>query len=276
MDPCFYHPDREAVNTCAFCGRPLCEECTHTVSGVAYCIDCARGFGISVSEPQAVSQPESPMVEPATLSSQRSYAPAVQPVIAPPRREEWARPSAGLDPYVVGRISSGSFVIAVGASLAWLFGVYVHYPTATAVLATVFSVFLYVYGFLQIFRGFNAYRRGNRSSIAWLAAIGYLIVLLIVILRALLLALMALVFGASPYPPVEFFQSAAQFTLATNPFLFSIPAVVLDTIILWNERRNGTPVLLFVALARALVFFTVPLVAVLGWGALYAYLKKVV
>jgi len=35
---CYHHPDREAVGTCCYCDRPLCEECLSTNrQGKSYC-----------------------------------------------------------------------------------------------------------------------------------------------------------------------------------------------------------------------------------------------
>ena len=37
---CYYHPDREAIGTCAICGRPLCEECGVEIEGKFYHKKC--------------------------------------------------------------------------------------------------------------------------------------------------------------------------------------------------------------------------------------------
>lgn len=33
---CYYHPNKEGVNTCAICGKSVCEECVE-IAGKMYC-----------------------------------------------------------------------------------------------------------------------------------------------------------------------------------------------------------------------------------------------
>lgn len=37
---CFYHPDRDAVNTCSKCGQPVCEECNYVTGTEPICRHC--------------------------------------------------------------------------------------------------------------------------------------------------------------------------------------------------------------------------------------------
>ncbi len=48
---CFYHPEKEAVGVCQWCGRAVCMECQRTESGKVACPSCSEepsfgGFGI--------------------------------------------------------------------------------------------------------------------------------------------------------------------------------------------------------------------------------------
>lgn len=38
--PCFYHPDRDAVNTCSRCGQPVCSECNLVTGSHPICRNC--------------------------------------------------------------------------------------------------------------------------------------------------------------------------------------------------------------------------------------------
>ena len=37
---CFYHPDRDAVNTCSRCGQPVCGECNYVTGTHPICLNC--------------------------------------------------------------------------------------------------------------------------------------------------------------------------------------------------------------------------------------------
>ena len=37
---CYYHPNKEGVNTCAICGKSVCEECSLEIAGKMYCKEC--------------------------------------------------------------------------------------------------------------------------------------------------------------------------------------------------------------------------------------------
>ena len=39
---CHYHPDRESVNNCSICGKPICAECGMEVGGNILCKDCVN------------------------------------------------------------------------------------------------------------------------------------------------------------------------------------------------------------------------------------------
>ncbi len=47
---CYYHPNREGVNTCAICGKSACEECSLEIAGKMYCKECLEkivGLGLN-------------------------------------------------------------------------------------------------------------------------------------------------------------------------------------------------------------------------------------
>lgn len=39
---CHNHPDKEAVTTCALCGKAICQDCAMEIAGNAYCKDCVN------------------------------------------------------------------------------------------------------------------------------------------------------------------------------------------------------------------------------------------
>ena len=46
---CYYHPNKEGVNTCTICGKSVCEECSLEIAGKMYCKECLEkivGIGI--------------------------------------------------------------------------------------------------------------------------------------------------------------------------------------------------------------------------------------
>ena len=46
---CHYHPDRDATDSCAICGKSICKECGLEIAGKIYCKDCLEkivGLGI--------------------------------------------------------------------------------------------------------------------------------------------------------------------------------------------------------------------------------------
>ena len=47
---CYYHPNKEGVNTCAICGKSVCEECSLEIAGKMYCKECLEkivGIGLN-------------------------------------------------------------------------------------------------------------------------------------------------------------------------------------------------------------------------------------
>lgn len=38
---CYYHPDREGVDTCYICKQPICKECRHIFTGKVICNQCS-------------------------------------------------------------------------------------------------------------------------------------------------------------------------------------------------------------------------------------------
>ena len=52
---CHYHPDRDSVNNCAICGKPICSECGMEVGGNILCKDCVNSL-ISDSLTSKVSE----------------------------------------------------------------------------------------------------------------------------------------------------------------------------------------------------------------------------
>lgn len=47
---CYYHPNKEGVNTCAICGKSVCDECSLEIAGKMYCKECLEkivGIGLN-------------------------------------------------------------------------------------------------------------------------------------------------------------------------------------------------------------------------------------
>ena len=47
---CYYHPNKEGVNTCAICGKSVCEECSLEIAVKMYCKECLEkivGIGLN-------------------------------------------------------------------------------------------------------------------------------------------------------------------------------------------------------------------------------------
>ena len=62
---CHYHPEREATDICAICGKSICKECGLEIAGKFYCKDCLEkivGLGLDNNPKQNTAQPE-PTVE---------------------------------------------------------------------------------------------------------------------------------------------------------------------------------------------------------------------
>ena len=47
---CYYHPDREAIDTCANCGKAVCQECKLVVAEKSYCTTCTVA-GLAAQRP---------------------------------------------------------------------------------------------------------------------------------------------------------------------------------------------------------------------------------
>ncbi len=53
---CYYHPEREAVGTCANCGKTVCPECKVMLSQKCYCNPCAdEAYASAASRVEAKS-----------------------------------------------------------------------------------------------------------------------------------------------------------------------------------------------------------------------------
>ncbi len=65
---CHYHPEREATDVCAICGKSICKECGLEIAGKIYCKDCLEkivGLGMDNAQQQPAAEPEpAPVVEP--------------------------------------------------------------------------------------------------------------------------------------------------------------------------------------------------------------------
>ena len=58
---CYYHPGKESANTCAICGKSVCEKCGLEIAGKFYCKECLEKI-IGV-ESQKTSQAAEPVKE---------------------------------------------------------------------------------------------------------------------------------------------------------------------------------------------------------------------
>ena len=47
---CFYHPDRDAVNTCSRCGQPVCSECNYVTGTHPICGNCWKNQASGATE----------------------------------------------------------------------------------------------------------------------------------------------------------------------------------------------------------------------------------
>ncbi len=66
---CHYHPEREATDVCAICGKSICKECGLEIAGKIYCKDCLEkivGLGMekTAQEPAANVEPEQNIYQP--------------------------------------------------------------------------------------------------------------------------------------------------------------------------------------------------------------------
>ena len=89
---CYYHPDKKGVNTCAICGKSVCEECSLEIAGRMYCKECLEkivGIGLDnkTNTPQEETEPakQEPIVqnEPVRLDKKVD-----NDIYQPPQEEE--------------------------------------------------------------------------------------------------------------------------------------------------------------------------------------------
>ena len=63
---CHYHPEREATDICAICGKSICKECGLEIAGKFYCKDCLEkivGLGLDNTSKQNTLQPKQDPIE---------------------------------------------------------------------------------------------------------------------------------------------------------------------------------------------------------------------
>ena len=75
---CHYHPEREATDICAICGKEICKECGLEIAGKIYCKDCLEkivGLGVENNAQQAPaeSEPAPAPVEESIYQPQEEY-----------------------------------------------------------------------------------------------------------------------------------------------------------------------------------------------------------
>lgn len=73
---CHYHPEREATDVCAICGKAICKECGLEIAGKIYCKDCLEkivGLGVESNAQQAPTEPAPAPVEENIYQPQEEY-----------------------------------------------------------------------------------------------------------------------------------------------------------------------------------------------------------
>ncbi|WP_298525511.1 ATPase [uncultured Methanobrevibacter sp.] len=73
---CHYHPEREATDICAICGKEICKECGLEIAGKIYCKDCLEkivGLGVASSAQETVAEPEPEPVQENIYQPQEEY-----------------------------------------------------------------------------------------------------------------------------------------------------------------------------------------------------------
>lgn len=73
---CHYHPEREATDICAICGKSICKECGLEIAGKIYCKDCLEkivGLGLDNNAQQAAVEPEPEPVQENIYQPQEEY-----------------------------------------------------------------------------------------------------------------------------------------------------------------------------------------------------------
>ena len=78
---CHYHPEREATDNCAICGKQICKECGLEIAGKIYCKDCLEkivGLGIDTNAQKNTVEPKPEPVEENIYKPQKEYVPPAQ------------------------------------------------------------------------------------------------------------------------------------------------------------------------------------------------------
>lgn len=73
---CHYHPEREATDICAICGKAICKECGLEIAGKIYCKDCLEkivGLEAGSNAQQPAAEPEPVNVEENIYQPQEEY-----------------------------------------------------------------------------------------------------------------------------------------------------------------------------------------------------------
>ena len=92
---CHYHPEREATDVCAICGKSICKECGLEIAGKIYCKDCLEkivGLGIDNSAQEATPVQEAAPAQPEPTVSAEPQENIYQP------QEEYEIPYAQEEP----------------------------------------------------------------------------------------------------------------------------------------------------------------------------------
>lgn len=93
---CYYHPNKEGVNTCTICGKTVCEECSLEIAGKMYCKECLEkivGIGIDnkVNEENTEIESKSEPVRLGKKEEAPSYTPEEsyeEPIYQAPSEEK--------------------------------------------------------------------------------------------------------------------------------------------------------------------------------------------
>ena len=66
---CHYHPEREATDVCAICGKSICKECGLEIAGKIYCKDCLEKI-VGLETANAAEEPAAPIEPEPALSAE--------------------------------------------------------------------------------------------------------------------------------------------------------------------------------------------------------------
>ena len=75
---CHYHPQREASDVCAICGKSICKECGLEIAGKVYCKDCLEkiiGLGLDNNAQQSTATQEPVYAEEQPIEEESIYQP---------------------------------------------------------------------------------------------------------------------------------------------------------------------------------------------------------